>query len=245
MPPEISNDQELSLKKRARRRLVGAIALVILMIIILPMILEDRTAVTPDTPIKITMPDEAALDAESNQHVQLNDVVESAPAETPNTNAQQFADVQPSNANTHTEPTPVATAEIVPAVGHDEVVKADEVKKEEKPAVKKPEVQKVEEKKPLEKPAETKVGSVDAKSVTQSSGSFTIQVGVYSDAANVKQLQAKLKEAGYNSRTEKISTPKGEKIRLRVGKFASRQDAADALIKINAAGLSGMVMSND
>ncbi|PPD54857.1 MAG: sporulation protein [Methylotenera sp.] len=244
MPPEISNDQELSLKKRARRRLVGAIALVILMIIILPMILEDRTAVTPDEPIKITMPDEAALDAESNQHVQLDDVVESAPAETPNTNAQQFADVQPSNANSHTEPTPVATAEIVPAVGRDEI-KADEVKKEEKPSVKKPEVQKVEEKKPLEKPAETKVGSVDVKSVTQSSGSFTIQVGVYSDAANVKQLQAKLKEAGYNSRTEKISTPKGEKIRLRVGKFASRQEAADALIKINAAGLSGMVMSND
>jgi DedD protein len=244
MPPEISNDQELSLKKRARRRLVGAIALVILMIIILPMILEDRTAVTPDTPIKITMPDEAALDAESRQHDQLNDVVESAPAETPNTNAQQFADVQPSNANTHTEPTPVATAEILPAVGHDEI-KADEVKKEEKPAVKKPEVQKVEEKKPLEKSTETKVGSVDAKSVTQSSGSFTIQVGAYSDVAKVKQLQAKLKEAGFNSRTEKISTPKGEKIRLRVGKFASRQDAADALIKINAAGLSGMVMSND
>ena len=67
--------------------------------------------------IHISMPDEAALDAESNQHVQLDDVVESAPAETPNTNAQQFADVQPSNANTHTEPTPVATAEIVPAVG--------------------------------------------------------------------------------------------------------------------------------
>lgn len=244
MPPEISNDQELSLKKRARRRLVGAIALVILMIIILPMVLEDRTAVTPDTPVKITMPDEAALDAESNQLVQLNDAVESAPAETPNTDAQQFADVQPSNANTHTEPTPVATVEIAPAVGHDEV-KADEDKKEEKPAVKKPEVQKVEVKKPLEKPVETKVGSVDAKSVTQSSGSFTIQVGAYSDAAKVKQLQAKLKAAGFNSRTEKISTPKGENIRLRVGKFASRQDAADALIKINAAGLSGMVMSND
>ena len=32
MPPELTNDQELSLKKRARRRLVGAIALVLLMV---------------------------------------------------------------------------------------------------------------------------------------------------------------------------------------------------------------------
>lgn len=35
-------DQGLSFKKRARRRLVGAIALVLLMVIILPMVLEDR-----------------------------------------------------------------------------------------------------------------------------------------------------------------------------------------------------------
>jgi DedD protein len=35
-------DQGLSFKKRARRRLVGAIALVLIMIIILPMMLEDR-----------------------------------------------------------------------------------------------------------------------------------------------------------------------------------------------------------
>lgn len=35
-------DQSLSFKKKARRRLVGAIALVLIMIIILPMMLEDR-----------------------------------------------------------------------------------------------------------------------------------------------------------------------------------------------------------
>jgi DedD protein len=57
MPPELPNDQELSLKKRARRRLVGAIALVLLMVIVLPMILQDRSALAPQAPIKITMPD--------------------------------------------------------------------------------------------------------------------------------------------------------------------------------------------
>ena len=56
MPPALANDQELALKKRARRRLVGAVALVLLMVIVLPMILKDRTALAPQEAIKITMP---------------------------------------------------------------------------------------------------------------------------------------------------------------------------------------------
>jgi DedD protein len=47
MQREPAGDLELNIKKRARRRLVGAIALVLLMVIVLPMILKDRSAVTP------------------------------------------------------------------------------------------------------------------------------------------------------------------------------------------------------
>ena len=54
MQKDANNDQELSFKKRARRRLVGAIALVLLMIIVLPMILKDRTLVQPKEEITIT-----------------------------------------------------------------------------------------------------------------------------------------------------------------------------------------------
>ena len=54
MPPVLANDQELALKKRARRRLVGAVALVLLMVIVLPMILKDRAALAPQEAIKIT-----------------------------------------------------------------------------------------------------------------------------------------------------------------------------------------------
>ena len=50
------SDQELQFKKRARRRLVGAVALVLLMIILLPMVLEDRTAQTPKEDIVISIP---------------------------------------------------------------------------------------------------------------------------------------------------------------------------------------------
>ena len=58
MQKETAGDQELNLKKRARRRLVGAIALVLLMIIILPMILKDRAATNPQDKITISLPGE-------------------------------------------------------------------------------------------------------------------------------------------------------------------------------------------
>src|SRR3989338_8928252 len=56
MPPDLPNEQALNLKKRARRRLVGAIALVLLMVIVLPQVLQDRAAMTQLETIKITMP---------------------------------------------------------------------------------------------------------------------------------------------------------------------------------------------
>jgi DedD protein len=76
-----------------------------------------------------------------------------------------------------------------------------------------------------------------------SSGKFYVQIGVFSDAANVKQLQAKLSDLGYKSQTEKINTDKGQKIRLKTQVFGDRNEAAIALENIKDAGLTGMVVS--
>ena len=70
-----------------------------------------------------------------------------------------------------------------------------------------------------------------------------MQIGVFSDEANVKQLQSKLSDLGYKSQTEKIDTAKGKKIRLRTQLFADRNEAAIALQNIKDAGLTGMVVS--
>ena len=50
------DEQEIQFKKRARRRLVGSIALVLFMIVALPMVLEDQSAQTPKTPVAISIP---------------------------------------------------------------------------------------------------------------------------------------------------------------------------------------------
>lgn len=210
MPPELTNNEELSLKKRARRRLVGAIALVMLMIIVLPMILQDRASLAPQDGIKIIMPE--AHDSVAN----TDKPALATPLDKPQT----------------PEPPIPTEGSSIPDLGSDGMTVSDKAVSNNS-EVGNENVTKLAELKPEE-----------TKTQQKEKDSFTIQVGVYSDAANVKQLQAKLKETGFTSQTEKISTTKGEKIRLKVGNYLSRQEAADALVKLQASGLSGIVISN-
>ena len=183
MQREPAGDQELNLKKRARRRLVGAIALVLLMVIVLPMILKDRAATAPAEKITITLPSEQAQTTSSD----FDSSIVSA------------------------EPTQAVIDETAPESLPEKEASVDS-----------------EAAKPAKETASTK---------------FYVQVGVFSDAANVKQLQSKLGDLGYKSQTEKISTDKGQKIRLRTQVFGDRNEAAIALENIKDAGLTGMVVS--
>ena len=206
-----SIDQELNLKKRARRRLVGAIALVLLMVIVLPMILKDRSATQPQDKITITLPSEQvqaeASDFDSNI----------VPTEPSITTLPELAELE------------VAKPESEVATLDSEAATSKKIPGVTVPAVK-PEV-----------PTSTQMPKV--KSSTEAYRKYHVQIGVFSDAANVKQLQAKLSDLGYKSQTEKIDTDKGKKIRLRTQIFGDRNEAAIALEKIKDAGLTGMVVS--
>lgn len=223
MQKDSAADIELNLKKKARRRLVGAIAMVILMVILLPILLKDRTAAVSQDDVKISIQHEEAASAETFAPPTPTDfdsnVVpdEKAPVEkTPETPAAQVK-----------QPEPVVSAPAVAA--KPEVVEDDpEAAKPQAPA--KPA-------KPVEAPKGNTAKDNSAK------GQFFVQIGVFSEMGNVKQLQSKLSSLGYQSKTEKISTPKGEKIRLRSQVFDSRNEAAIALQNIKEAGLTGMVVS--
>ena len=201
MQKDTSSDQELNLKKRARRRLVGAIALVLLMIIVLPMLLKDRAASQPQDKITITLPGEqqtVTLAASSDFD---SSIVPTEP------------------------PTPSAESTGPAANPIDPEASAKPGKELSAPVAKEPVV------KESAKPAEDKKHH------------FYVQIGVFSDEANVKQLQVKLSDLGYKSQTEKINTDKGQKIRLKTQIFSDRNEAAIALQNIKDAGLTGMVVS--
>lgn len=222
MAADSSNDLELALKKRARRRLVGAIALVLLMVIVLPMVLQDRAALAPQEAIKITMPDDVVSQQTPKNEANAASVEPQA----------EVAMLSESNISDPTTLEPAVVDQVDKPVQSENTKEASDVKKEMS-GEKKAEVKKTVTIEPEPKPSST------------SGESFTIQVGVFSDIANVKQLQARLKQVGLDSRTENITTPKGEKIRLRAGRFSSRQEAAYALTKLQAADLTGMVISNN
>lgn len=241
MAADSSNNLELALKKRARRRLVGAVALVLLMVILLPMVLQDRAALAPQEAIKITMPE----DVVSQQTPKIVANVKSVEPQT---------EVSVPSDSVMSEPIKLESPEVAqidkPVQPENNKAKSDgkkdvvvEKKTEDKKTMKKLEVNTADSQKSEVKPIDAK--GPEVKPSATSGESFTIQIGVFSDIANVKQLQARLKQVGLDSRTENITTPKGEKIRLRAGRFSSRQEAAYALTKLQAADLTGMVISNN
>lgn len=215
MPPNQVNDQELQFKKRARRRLVGAVALVLLMVTVLPMILDDRANQAPQQDIEITIPSQEGSDFTSK-------IVPLDPQEATETEVAEVPLESPQPANN--------SASVQPDPGAANSTKA-EVAKAEPPA------EEAKLKAAQNKPADVKPAEADGST-------FFVQIGVYSDAGNVKKLQDKLQAQGYKSFTEKIATSKGEKIRLRAGPFNSRFDAETALAKIKDSGLSGIVVRN-
>lgn len=207
-------DQGLSFKKRARRRLVGAIALVLLMVIILPMMLEDRENAVQDEDVEIIMPTQ---EVELEQNNTTESVVE---GEFEELVIQEQSDAEVADVelpNTESQPTKTDPKKVV--------------KVEEKPPV-----IKTTEKKETVKKQPTPKNDIN-------NGKYYVQIGVFSNPSNIKKLQVKLDDLGYQSLTEKITTDTGEKTRLRTKSFIGRNEAAIALENIKDAGLAGMVVS--
>ena len=210
MADNAANDLELQLKKRARRRLVGAIALVLLMIIVLPIILHDRSAEQAKPEVTITIPNETNTIQHDN--ITVNEVSKPVTLEDIAHNSDA-----------------AANAEIVDHASDKQTHK--EILSLTKPAAK-------SEAKTLDTKSEVK--NTDE---IKSNAKFYVQIGVFSDVDNVKKLQTKLSDLGYKSQTEKISTDKGEKIRLRTSTFKERNEAAIALENIKSSGMAGIVVS--
>ena len=209
MQREPAGDQELNLKKRARRRLVGAIALVLLMVIVLPMLLKDRSAGESKEQITITLPSESVASEPSDFDSSIKPA-EPVSIESANAAAKVIDE---------TNPMPEAKTDV------ESTIDTEAVANNGKQSATK----------------ETPPKEASSKDVTNKK--HYVQIGVFSDAANVKQLQTKLTDLGYKSQTEKISTDKGQKIRLRTQVFGDRNEAAIALENIKDAGLTGMVVS--
>jgi DedD protein len=204
------SDEELQLRKRARRRLVGAIALVLLVIVLVPMFLErEPRQQKQDIDIRIPpMPGQT-------QAPPISPAVQAPPAVAPPARPQAGS-AQPASPPAAAPPQPQAPAP-APATAP--------------PAQKSP---------PPEAQLTTPQTAPAAKSDTANPAnthaeeSYVIQLGAYSNASNAKQLLQQLKARKFPAYTEPVKTPKGQKTRVRVGPYPSVEAAEKARERLRA-----------
>ncbi|MEO8921485.1 MAG: SPOR domain-containing protein [Caldimonas sp.] len=72
---------------------------------------------------------------------------------------------------------------------------------------------------------------------------FVVQVGAFADAESARETRQKVEKLGLKTYTQVAQTPGGNRIRVRVGPFASREEADAALAKAKAAGLAAVVLT--
>lgn len=248
-------DPMLPEKKRARRRLVGAVALVLAAIIGLPMILDaEQKPLGEDVVIEIPSRDpsssannagnrgarvaaNAALDPSEEVVSQPSppaktEAPASAPSDvlaTPKVAASKpdpSAGVGPmKSANVHTEPRPAAKTETSPT--HKNAAKAASADTHQPDSAR----------------AQSILDGDAAPAKTEKrSGKVIVQVAALASKEKVSELQDKLKAAGISSFTQTVATDSGSRIRVRIGPFSNKEEADAARGKLSKLGLNGTLV---
>ena len=224
-----------TLRRRARRRLVGSIALVLAAVIALPMIFdEEKKPLEQDIQVRIPSQETVTVRSQTGAANTSKIVEPKVPA--PEALAEPAVEGKASS-SAPSRDAPVAAAKHDP--GERQAALGDAKSGS----------------KPVDKPAngsaakagpqageEVRVKSIldDKRSSTVVvGGGFAVQVGAFSDEDKVREAQGKLAHAGFKSYTEKLASGNGERTRVRAGPFASREAADTARDKIRTIGFAG------
>jgi DedD protein len=225
------SDEEIQLKRRARRRLIGAVVLVTAIIVVLPMVLDSEPK-SNDQEIKVQIPS-------TDSGAFAPKVAPTAPGAKV---APKAVDPAPAKA-----PEGAKSAAVTPGAPEKPAVikeAATEAPKEApKPEAPKPTL-KAETDLPKETPAKpaAKPAAKKAKSAAKApEGKFVVQVIALADAGRAKEMQGQIAAAGIKSYTEVVKTAKGDVTRVRAGPFATRQQAEKARDQLKALGMSGNI----
>lgn len=222
------SDLQTDLRKRARRRLLGAIALALTAAIVLPIVMDHEPR-PPAQDIAVRIPPrDAAPPLASPARDAHPDADAAEPAPPP---APPDSEPLPASRNEAPKPAPVVKPEAPkppPAEAAKPAPKAEVRPEPVKPAAK-PE--------PSPTEAARAAALLDGKTTA-----FALQLGVFSDTANVAKLRSRAKELGFASFTEDVKLADGQtRTRVKVGPFSSRAAAEAAQRKLEAAGMRSMI----
>ncbi len=211
---------ELEIKRRGRRRLIGAFTLGLLAVVFLPMVFDSEpkpehsvskevVMVVPAKEGQPSLPPPALLPATESAKMDI-----SKPAAKLSAESQAPSNPEPAVAPSQSESKPVDKKPVDNAPPA--VVTSVQPNKSTPPSKSTPQ------------PSET--------------GKFAIQLGAFNDADNIKQIVGKMKEAKLPVYTEKIAVAKGAVTRIRVGPYPSREKADQILEQIRKTGTQGKIV---
>lgn len=260
------------LRVRARHRLIGAAVLVALGVIGFPLVFETQPRPIPvDLPIEIPRKEGAAAlvipaPLPSYPPLALLEPGEeevkprAAPAAAvPAPLRPAAVDMPPPVKEVTTAPKAVTIEKMIEKPAEKAIEKAIE-KVPEKPAAKASErppervierpVEKLPEKR-VEKPSSLEANRVQAllegkpaeKKAVDAGARFILQVGAYADSKAAQDVRMKVEKLGLKTYIQAVETADGRRIRVRVGPFASRDEADKAAGKLRGSGLSTVVLT--
>lgn len=218
----MTGEQAEQARLRAKRRLIGAVVLLGIGVIAFPLLFETQPRpIAVDIPIVIPPRDGApplALPApRPAAKPAASAPVEAAPA----TSTAPSAVPAPVTAKPAEAPAPAP-------------VRTSEAASPPKPVV-------AAAPAPAPKPAAE--APRPAAPATQPGGRFVVQIGAFAEASAVRDVRSKAEKAGLATFTQTVSTADGQRTRVRVGPFASREEAEKAAAQAKAAGLGGAVLT--
>lgn len=231
-------DLQLEIKKRARRRLVGAVAVALAAAIVLPMVMDQEPKpLGQDIQIRIPSQDQPALPAP--KFTPAPEAAATAPKEPAPLEPAPATAKPPAEEPPIVVPAPESTVP-TPAQPPQQRAAIPAKRTEEKPREK----SRATESKPPQKAA-AKADAEAARAQAALAGAreqYIVQLGVFANAESARRIGARAKAAGYNSYTEALPGSGGAKTRVRAGPFPSRAEAERALDKLKGAGLNGLVV---
>ena len=209
--------EEFNLRRQTRRRLIGAVALVLLVVILLPVVFDSEPAPATGNDIELRIPNKDSA-GEFQPKIDLPELDKMASAAAAASTVASASAVGSS---------PASVVAVVPSPVVKPVTPAPALSKP-KPEVKtKPEAKPKVESKPAAK----------AHAIPKSG--WAVQVGAFSNVDTAKSLQARLSKQGYHAYTEKA----GSVVRVRVGSYPTREAAEKIQSRLEAHGTQANVVS--
>lgn len=209
--------EEMDLRRRARRRLVGAVALALLAVVVLPMLFNpEPKPLGPGVDIRIpdqSTPFEPKLTTPESQPPEVRDY----PAP-PTTQGLAPVEAPPVTSAPAVSPAPPVT----PPRQHPPAAGADT-----RPTAAKPTTQAATaERKP-----------VPAAESFAARGYF-LQLGAFTSEANARQLADRARAAGFNVAVQEV----GGQVRVRMGPYAERNEALEMQARLRAQGFGPILL---